>query len=322
VCEPRNDGSVLRSYYFRYTWKAGRPWLSMGHIDELTLSAAREKAAEFRQMVREGKDPRRAAAVTADGQQTFLAYWTEIKSDLIGKEGEYPWAFAVRNFSKLHDRPVATITNLYAQGLKQPRKLSPVKPHAALPYDKLPAFVAGLAHEATITARCAEFAILTGARSQEARLAQWSWLNADMTEIMFPAEVMKAKLKHVVPLAKQVTDMLRKLPRTSEYIFPSPRTFDKDDELLAPQTLVDLVNRVWGRDKLHLHGFRSTFRDFGADKLDVAKEVLEFCLAHRMGSAAEKAYWRSDMIEKRRVVMQAYADYAKPTGKVVRLRAA
>ena len=372
VCEPRADKSVNRSYYFRYTFGSERPWLFMGHIDELTLSDARKKAADFRMMVREGKDPRRQATQTASGQQTFLAYFTENKADFVGNGAEYPWQFALRNVAKLHDRPIAEITlkevhasiktywnsnavsasrsiqrvskifnharvhglrldnpaavtDLYALGLKPPRELSPVVSHAALPYDQLPTFMKGLTHEQGITARCVEFAILTGSRSQEARLAEWSWLNDDMTAITMPAQVMKAKLKHVIPLSTQVTEMLRSLPRTSDYIFPSPRTFDKDDELICPQTLVDLVNRVWGRDKLTMHGFRSTFRDFGADKLEVAKEVLEFCLAHRTGSAVEKAYWRSEMIEKRRVVMQAFADYATgkaPKGNVVRLRAA
>jgi integrase len=371
VCEPRADGSVLRSYYFRYTWGSERPWLSMGHIDELSLSAARIKAAEFRAMLRDGKDPRRNVDRTAAGQQTFLAYWEENKADFVGDGAEYPWQFAVHNFSKLHDRPIAEITlkevkaaieaywrtnavsasrslmriskifnharvnglrldnpallaDLKALGIKAARELSPLEAHPALPYTDLPAFMTRLAYETSITARCIEFAILTGSRSQEAREAQWSWLNDDMTAITMPAEVMKGKLKHIVPLSTQLTEMLRRLPRTSDYIFPSPHAYDSNKALM-PHALVEMVNRVKGGDRISLHGFRSTFRDFGADRLDVAKEVLEFCLAHRTGSAVEKAYWRSDMLDKRRIVMQAYADYATgkaPTGNVVAFRAA
>jgi len=372
VCEPRADGSINRSYYFRYTFGSERPWLHMGHIDELTLSAARIKAGEFRMMVRDGKDPRRQAAQTASGQQTFLAYFTENKADFVGRGEAYPWEFAVRNFSKLHNRPIGEITSkdvynaikaywitnavsasrslmkvkkifnkarvnglcsanpalledMYAQGVEKPRDASPIVPHAALPHADLPTFMKGLVLEQGISARCAEFAILTGSRSQEARLAEWSWLNADMTTITMPAEVMKAGLKHTIPLAKQVTDMLRKLPRTSKYIFPSPRTFEKDDEIICPQTLVDLVNRVWGRGKLHLHGFRSTFHDYCTVNALAQDMVIEMCIAHVVGTQARRAYARDELIDLRRPVMQAFADYATgkaPKGNVVRLRAA
>jgi integrase len=224
------------------------------------------------------------------------------------------------------DNPAAT-KDLYALkgGVAPPRKLpkGAIQPHAALPYDDLPSFVKKLSYENTPSAQCTLFTILTGSRSQEAREARWGWLNDDNTVITIPAEYMKGKKDHLIPLATQLTELLRSLPRTSEYIFPSRSALNRD-KVIHANTLTTLVNDM-SDNRASLHGFRSTFRDYCADKLDAPKEVYEFCLAHRMGSAAEKAYWRSEVIEKRRVVMQAYADYATgkaPKGNVVKFRAA
>lgn len=217
------------------------------------------------------------------------------------------------------DNPALT-EDLYGMGLVPPRETNPVKAHEALPFADLPAFMQKLAYETTITARCLEYAILTGARSQEAREARWSWLNADMTTVTVPGEFMKAGKAHTVPLPTQLTAMLATLPRTGERIFPTPYSFGSTNAIY-PAALQKLVKRVTGNPTITAHGFRSTFRDYAAVHRLEEDFVLELCLAHEpAGGQVRAAYQRDVIIERRRKVMQAFADYAldvAPKGVVV-----
>jgi integrase len=226
------------------------------------------------------------------------------------------------------DNP-CVIEDLYGMGLVPPRKTNPVKQHEAMSFGRLPSFMAKLAYEETIVARCLEWCILTGARSQEAREARWSWLNEDMTTVTVPAEFMKGKKPHTVPLPTQLTAMLHKLPRTCERIFPTPYTFGSTNAIY-PAALQKLVKRVSGDAAITVHGFRSTFRDFAAISRLEEDFILEICLAHEVRTPVEgyasdngkvrAAYQRDKLLERRRPVMQAFANYAlgvAPKGVVV-----
>ena len=158
------------------------------------------------------------------------------------------------------------------------------------------------------------FAILTALRSQEAREARWSWLNADMTQITIPAEYMKAGEEHTVPLATQVTAMLKSLPRSGELIFPSQKEYGKHVPMLdkAPR---HVIKRIPGGEGLTLHGFRSAFRQYLGEKTGTARDIAEYCLAHAIGeNLVERAYLDGALfLDQRRVAMQAWADYATGT---------
>ena len=148
------------------------------------------------------------------------------------------------------------------------------------------------------------FVILTATRSGEVRGATWSEIDTESATWTIPADRMKSGRQHRVPLstaAVAVLEEARQHSNGSGLIFQNA----KGKELPAWQLskLVSGLN-LGGT----LHGFRSTFRDWAADQ-SVPREIAELCLAHRIGSAAEQAYNRGDVIERRRQVMEAWGDY-------------
>ena len=152
-----------------------------------------------------------------------------------------------------------------------------------------------------------EFVILTATRSGEVRGATWAEIDLDAALWTIPAERMKAGREHRVPLA---SEGLRVLSDATHYGDPSnPAAFvfpNVKDAELGPWQLSKLVS---GLDLAGtLHGFRSTFRVWAADQ-SVPREIAELCLAHRIGSAAEQAYNRGDVLARRREVMEAWAQY-------------
>jgi integrase len=128
---------------------------------------------------------------------------------------------------------------------------------------------------------------------------------------------MKAKRDHRVPLSRQALSLIRKLKAAAkpgaQYVFPGLGT----KRSLSGMTMLMTLRRM-KRNGLTVHGFRSTFRDWCADCTDFPREVAEQALAHSLGDKTEAAYRRSDALEKRRKLMQAWADFAdKPTADVV-----
>jgi integrase len=207
--------------------------------------------------------------------------------------------------------------------LPSPRKLHRKKGHTALPYSKAPALMQGLELDPAIVARCVEVAILTVARSQEVRLMEWTEIDFDKREWMCPADKMKIKQgsdekakDHLVPLSDQAIEILLSLPRTGRYVFPS----DHNDEHapFRPNALTGCIKRD-GFD-VTMHGMRTSFRNWGGDggvdgEHSFPREVLEHCLAHREGDETERSYWTGEMKARRRVVLQAWADYIRPKTK-------
>jgi integrase len=155
-----------------------------------------------------------------------------------------------------------------------------------------------------------EFLVLTATRSSETRLAAWDeidWRNRVWT---IPAKRMKGRLgdrqEHRVPLsgrALEVLEQAKALGNGSDLIFPSP---------LNGRAISDATHRVrlesLGVDAVP-HGFRSSFRDWAAEQTNAPHAVMEAALAHRVKGQAEAAYARSDLLEKRRILMDEWADY-------------
>jgi len=199
--------------------------------------------------------------------------------------------------------------------LVSPRKAHNKRPHRSLPYKNMPALMAALRFDISTAARCVEFGVLTCGRSQEIRLAEWSEVDFDKATWRIPGAKMKIKkdengnwLDHLVPLSKPAIALLQSLPRKGRYIFPSD-AMDEHTHYL-PGALVNAVART--SYKFTMHGMRASFRNWAGE--DVAgnwqHDVIEFCLAHRIGDEAEHAYWTGDMIERRRILMEAWATYA------------
>ena len=190
--------------------------------------------------------------------------------------------------------------------------------HAAMPYDEVPAFVDGLRERPAVAARALEFTILTAARSGEALAARWDEIDFDAKLWTIPAGRMKAAREHRVPLSDRGIAILREMEtgQTGEYVFPGQRP-PRPLSNMAFEMLLRRINSPYTA-----HGFRSSFRDWAGDKTTFPREVAEAALAHAIGNETEAAYRRSDALEKRRKLMDAWAAFcvAAPGGKVVPLR--
>jgi integrase len=187
--------------------------------------------------------------------------------------------------------------------------------HAALDWREVPAFMAKLSAIDSIAARCVEFAVLTAARSGEARGARWSEVNLENATWTIPPERMKANEEHVVPLSRQALDLLRRM-EAGELIFPSERVARLMD-------ISRVLKVVWSiAPDVTLHGMRTAFRSWCGDH-GIEREVAEQSLAHKFGNAVEQAYNQATMLERRRPVMQRWADFVSGetvAGKVVEFK--
>jgi integrase len=187
-----------------------------------------------------------------------------------------------------------------------PRKnRSKVDHHAALAYDELPATWQKLTRLRSASARAMQFLILTAARSGEARGATWNEFDLGKGIWTVPGDRMKAGREHRVPLSPQATEIIKMMQQTqvSDYVFPG----GKED-----RPLTDMAMSMCLRDVAHgvtVHGFRSTFRDWVGEETEFPREVAEAALAHNVGDATERAYRRGDALERRRTLMEAWADF-------------
>ena len=191
--------------------------------------------------------------------------------------------------------------------------------HAAMPYADVPAFVARLREREAVAALALEFSILTAARSGEVLGARWSEVDLDARVWTIPAKRMKAGREHRAPLSESALAVLEKFgeARVSEFIFPGQGAGRPLSEM-ALRRMLGLVANV-----VTVHGFRSSFRDWAGNETHFPRELAEAALAHVVGDKAEQAYRRSDALEKRRALMEAWAAYCEPSSadeKVTLLR--
>jgi integrase len=195
-------------------------------------------------------------------------------------------------------------------------KVRPVKGHAALPVPETADFMSRLRARPGLSARALELTILTAARTNETLGARWAELDLDKAVWIIPAGRMKSQREHRVALSNRAVEILRELASEEagqEYVFPGGSVGNP----LSNMAMLKLLARM-GRNDLTAHGFRSTFRDWCAES-GIPRDLAEVCLAHTISNKAEAAYLRSDVLERRRPVMQAWADYcaAAPAGENV-----
>jgi integrase len=188
--------------------------------------------------------------------------------------------------------------------------------HAAMSYAELPAFMRGLQAQPATAAAALEFAILTAARSGEVLGARWSEFDAERAIWTVPANRMKAGREHRVPLSRRALGIIKRLyeDRDDDFVFPG----QKVGKPLSPMAL-EMVLRRMKIDDATVHGFRSAFRDWAAERTHFPNEVCEAALAHVIENNAEAAYRRGDLFDKRRKLMEAWAEYcaASKGGKVI-----
>jgi len=199
-------------------------------------------------------------------------------------------------------------------------KVSKVQHHAALPYSEIGAFMAQLRRRETVTARALEFAILTAARPSEAIRARWSEIDMSDRLWIIPAARMKANREHRVPLSDAAMAIVKDMAarRESDFVFPGRST----GRAVSHTAFSDQLDAI-GYQGVTAHGFRSTFRDWAAERTNFPNEVAEMALAHSVSNKVEAAYRRGDLFEKRRQLAEAWARYCATSvaGDVVQLAA-
>nr|WP_299380159.1 site-specific integrase [uncultured Halomonas sp.] len=228
-------------------------------------------------------------------------------------------AWATVNGHRSGDNPARWKGNLDAV-LPAPAKVAKSKNHAALPYTRAAEFMADLRRRDGLAARALEFAILTAARSGEIRGATWQEIDLAAKIWIVPAGRMKSAKEHRVPLSGRAIELLESLPRMQDnpLVFPAPRGGQMSDATLA--AVIKRINEAQPEGQAYVdprqgdrpitaHGFRSTFRDWAGECTAYPGEAIEQALAHTIRNAAEAAYRRGDMLDKRRRLMADWSDY-------------
>jgi integrase len=231
---------------------------------------------------------------------------TETASRLRGRiEAVLSWATVAGH--REGDNPARWKGNL-SEVLPKPSKLVKVAHQPALALDDAAAWFADLRQREGMGARALEFLAMTASRSGEIRGATWDEIDLEAGLWIIPAERMKMGCEHRVPLTSAAVSLLKSLPRLngSPYVFSSTK-----GGMISDMTISAVMRRQGftdvrtGRTAVP-HGLRSTFRDWAAERTEYPREMAEIALAHSVGSEVERAYRRSDMVEKRRGMMAAW----------------
>jgi integrase len=200
------------------------------------------------------------------------------------------------------------------QTLPKRSKVRKVRHHSALPFDAAPVFIKALRKLDGIAPRALEFIILTATRTSEVLGATWREFDLQQRIWTIPGERMKAGREHRVPLQEAAVQLLEGLPRGSgsDPVFPSSRSGDQLSNMAALAVLKRMK-----RSDLTVHGFRSSFRDWASERTSFPREVIEMALAHAIPDKVEAAYRRGDLFDKRRKLMDAWAQFLeKPPSEV------
>lgn len=187
-------------------------------------------------------------------------------------------------------------------------KVHTVEHHPALPYREMPAFMSELRARDGITPRALEFTILTVARTSEVIAAQWAEIDLDRDVWTVPANRMKSGKPHTVPLSKRAVAILHELEtiRLGEFALPGI----KRGRHLSNMSMLMLLRSM--RPGITVHGFRSTFKDWCAEQTQFPNFVSESALAHVVGDKVEAAYRRTELLDRRRKLMDAWASFCGP----------
>jgi integrase len=294
-------------------------------IESMSSSWRNEKhRAQWKMTLTAYCEPLRAKPVTEIGTEDVLKVlqplWTtkpETASRLRGRI-ERVFDFARARGQRTGENPARWRGHLDAVLPKRARLTR--GHHKAMPFDDVPAFMMALREREGMAPRALEFAILTAARSGEVFGASWDEFDLEARVWTVPAARMKAGRVHRVPLSARAVEILQEMQqkRLSDLVFPGT----KPGRPLSVMALEMVLRRM--KLDVTVHGFRSAFRDWAGERTHFPREVAEAALAHLVGDAVERAYRRGDALEKRRKLMDAWANFLeqKSQGNVVRLGSA
>ena len=244
----------------------------------------------------------------ADVKGVLLPMWTTTTETAVRLRGRIE---SVLDYAAVHEdadrrNPARWRGNL-DKVLPQPKKIAKVKHHPAADYNDVPKIMDELRTKDSLSAYNLRFTILTAARSGESRGALWSEMDIPNKVWTIPAKRMKAEREHKVPLCDEAIELLELMKKwnlgNSEFVFSSRKNFISDS---AVNKTLHLIN-----PNITVHGFRSSFRVWGAETTSTPSAVLELALAHVNQNEVEAAYQRSDLFERRRDLMISWGDYCK-----------
>lgn len=226
---------------------------------------------------------------------------TETASRLRGRiEAVLDWS-AVRGYRK-GDNPARWRGHL-DKLLPRPSQVVRVKHHAALPYTDVGVFMQQLCQDKGVASRALELTILTAARTNQVIQAEWSEFDLDRRMWVVPAERMKSKRSHRVPLSEAAVTALKLVKgRNKRYVFPG----HKRGSHLSNAAMMKVLKRL-EQSGITVHGFRSTFRDWCAESTNYPADTAEMALAQTLRDKTEAAYRRGDLFEKRARLMADWA---------------
>jgi integrase len=199
------------------------------------------------------------------------------------------------------ENPVTAIK----EGGVLPKVAAKTKHHKAMRWQEVPAFYAQLADKSAVAAKALMFTCLTGARTGEVLGMRWEELELDARIWTCPAVRMKTGEDHRVPLTDAMLSLVEPMRALrSDMVFEG----QKRHMPLSNMAMLMLLRRM-GVEGVTVHGFRSTFRDWAAEVANAPREIAEMSLAHKVGSDVERAYARSDLLNRRRELMAQWSDY-------------
>ncbi|MDF0596749.1 tyrosine-type recombinase/integrase [Psychromarinibacter halotolerans] len=186
-----------------------------------------------------------------------------------------------------------------------PKVKAKPKHHKAMNWRDVPAFFADLQARDAMAAKALMFTCLTGSRTGEVLGMRWEEIDVDARLWTCPADRMKGGEEHRVPLTREMLAIIEPLRAlSSEVVFEGQKRYKP----LSPMSMLMLLRRM-KVEGVTVHGFRSTFRDWAAEAASAPREVAEMSLSHRIGSQVEQAYARSDLLEKRRALMERWSQF-------------
>ncbi|MEL7968536.1 integrase arm-type DNA-binding domain-containing protein [Vreelandella neptunia] len=199
--------------------------------------------------------------------------------------------------------------------LPKPSKVQKVTHHPAMPYEQVAAFMGVIQDYNSMSSKALQLLILTATRTSEILNAEWHEIDLVNATWTIPAKRMKASREHRIPLSHQALALITTLPsvKGNSFVFPGM----KPSRPLSNMSLLQFMRGLgYGpsgdKEKFVPHGFRSSFRDWTGEVTSYPRDVAEMALAHAIENKVEAAYRRGDLFEKRREMMQDWANYVKP----------